>query len=537
MLALSQETKIDTLFNEFNSNSPGIVITVVQNGNVIYSKGHGMANLAYSVPITDASLMDIGSCAKTFTSYAILLLQTEGKLSLDDSITTYLPEFPKYGDSITIRHLGTHTSGIREWIRLFQLSGYELDEDAIGNDHLLNLIYRQRSTNFEPGTKFNYSNSNYLLLAKIIANVSGQNFSDFMHDRVFLPLGMKHTLFHDDLYAIKYNEAARYFREDSLYKQMHNNDVAPGAGGLYTTAEDMGKWLIHITNFLNRKKNETELANRTILKNGDTINATFGLYLDPYKGYMQLQHEGGGVGINSYVGIFPDQNLSVFVSCNSADCYPQYYAKKIIDRLIPLENRTIEKPTIAQQSEIEKDSQIKVWAGDYWSEDMCISRSIVYKNKKLYYSRTNGIEDELVSIGSNRFTFKGSRGAGIEIWFERNEDGIKSMYYKLQNDPHNRFVEYIPFSVNSSELNQFTGNYYSPELQTIYTIEQIGDQLYATHLKIKEVPLRQVMKDMFTGTRTSFGQVQFTRNSIGKVNGFVISSSNAKGIKFERITI
>ena len=95
----------------------------------------------------------------------------------------------------------------------------------------------------------------------------------------------------------------------------------------------------------------------------------------------------------------------------------------------------------------------------------------------------NGVEDELVSTGPNHFTFKGSRGAGIEIWFEKSKNGRKNMYYKLQNDPPNRFVEYTPVSVNSLELNQYTGAYYSPELQTIYAIEQMGDQLYAVHSK------------------------------------------------------
>lgn len=535
IFAFGQESKIDSLFKDFNSHTPGIVITVVQDENVIYSKGHGMANLAYGVPLTDTSLMDIGSCAKTFTAYAILLLQSEGKLSLDDTITKFLPQFPAYGNAITIRQLGTHTSGVREWIRLFQLSGYNLDEDVILKDHLLKLIYRQEGPNFIPGTRFNYSNSNYLLLAEIVEKVSGQSFSTFMRDRIFLPLDMKNTFFHDNLYTIKYNEAARYFKEDSIYKQIPHDNPAPGDGGLYTTARDMSKWLIYINNFLNSEQNTSELSKQMMLKNGETISSTFGLYVDPYKGHMQLQHEGGGIGINTYIGLFPDQNFSVLVSCNDSDCYPQYYAKQIIDLLLAAKSQIVEKPAFTHHADIKKGTPLKEWSGDYWSEDLCISRSIIYKNSKLFYSRTNGVEDELVSTGLNHFTFKGSRGAGIEIWFERTKDGKKSMHYKFQNDPPNHFFEYVPFALNSQELKQYTGIYFSSELKTIYTIEQADNLLYATHLRIKEVPLRQVMEDLFTGTRTSFGQVLFTRNNIGKVDGFLVSSRNAKGIRFERI--
>ena len=240
------------------------------------------------------------------------------------------------------------------------------------------------------------------------------------------------------------------------------------------------------------------------------------------------------MGINSYVGLFPDENLSVFVSCNDVDCFPQYYAKQIIDLLLDDQSRISEKAVSNHDAEM-KEAELIEWTGDYWSDDLCISRSIVHKNNKLYYSRTNGYEDELVSTGLNHFTFAGSRGAGIEIWFTKNGDGVKSMFYKFQNDPPNHFYEYVPFTLESRELDQYTGTYFSSELKSIYSIEQIEGRLYATHLRVKKVPLQQVMEDMFTGTRTSFGQILFTRNEQAKVNGFFVSSRNAKGIRFERI--
>lgn len=534
LTAISQEYKIDSLFNHLNSNTPGAAIAVVQNGELLYSKNYGMANLAYAVPFTDTTLLDIASCAKTFTAYGILLLEMDGKLSLDDEITKYLSQFPVYGNKITIRQLGTHTSGIREWIQLFHLSGYQLDGDPILNDHLLNLIYHQKDTNFPPGSKFNYSNSNYVLLAEIIERISGQTFSTFMQERVFTPLNMHHTFFNDDLYGIKYNEAARYMKEDSIYKQIPHFTPSPGAGGLYTTTEDIIKWLIFINDYINQHQSETELVNQMVLTKGDTISSTFGLYYDPYKGHSQLQHEGGGVGINSYMGFFPDQNISIFVSCNDYDCFPQNYAMQIMTLLLPIEDQIQENPTPSKDPENNDVTHLEEWVGDYWSDEASIARTITLSDNKLFYTRANGSETELVPSGLNQFTFQGS--LGIKIWFESDTVGNRIMYHKYQNDPPNAFIEYVPFALESKDLNQYSGIYYSEELKSIYSIEKKGDNIYATHLRQRDIPLQQVMADVFTGSRTAFSQVRFLRTPTGAIEGFSVSSRNAKGIKFVRIS-
>ena len=184
-------TKIDSLFIHLDEQTPGAVVTVVLSDSVLYTKGYGMANLAYDIPMTEITLIDIGSCAKTITAFAILLLEEEGKISLDDDIGQYIPEFPNYGSDITIRQFGTHTSGIREWIQLINLSGYGYIGDPKTKQHLLNLIYNQESLNFEPGENFNYSNSNYLLLAEIVERVSGKSFAQFTAENIFEPLELK----------------------------------------------------------------------------------------------------------------------------------------------------------------------------------------------------------------------------------------------------------------------------------------------------------------------------------------------------------
>ncbi len=533
IIAVSQGYKIDGLFNHLNSKTPGAAIAVVQNGDILYSKCYGMANLAYGAPFTDTTLLDIASCAKTFTAYGILLLEMDGKLSLDDEITKYLSQFPDYGNKITIRQLGTHTSGIREWIQLFHLSGYQLDGDPILNDHLLNLIYNQKDINFPPGSKFNYSNSNYVLLAEIIERISGQTFATFMHERVFTPLNMHQTFFNDDLYGIKYNEAARYMKEDSAYKQIPHFTPSPGAGALYTTTKDIVKWLIFINDFINQHQSETELVNQMVLTNGDTISSTFGLYYDPYKGHSQLQHEGGGVGINSYMGFFPDQNISIFVSCNDYACSPHDYALQVVDLFLPEISGAQNRPTLSNEPHQKGTVHPEKWEGDYWSDDALISRKIIFRDNKLFYVRTNGSETALISSKDNQFTFEGS--FGIKVWFESDTVGNRIMYYKYQNDPPNAFIEYVPFALESKDLNQYSGIYYSEELKSIYSIEKKGDNIYATHLRQRDIPLQQVMADVFTGSRTAFSQVRFLRTPSGAIDGFSVSSRNAKGINFVRI--
>lgn len=198
LLERDKISEIDQLFESYGGDDrPGASIAVIKKGQLAYSQGYGMANLEYHIPNTPGIIFHIASVSKQFTSFAILLLADEGKLSLDDDIRKQLPYVHDFGHTITLRHLMNHTSGLRDQWQLLQMAEIRMD-DVIGMDHLRRFLARQRELNFEPGTKYMYCNSGYTLLAEVVLRVSGMSFKDFCHERIFKPLGMYQSHFHDN---------------------------------------------------------------------------------------------------------------------------------------------------------------------------------------------------------------------------------------------------------------------------------------------------------------------------------------------------
>ena len=192
-----QDTIVMThkIFEDFDSlEKPGVAVAVVRDGKLIYKNGYGIAHLEYNVPISPSTVFHVASVSKQFTVFAILLLQQEGKLSLDDDIRKYIPEVPDFGTKISLRHLATHTSGLRDQWDLLRIGGWRMD-DVITTAHVLNLVSHQKELNFQPGEKYMYCNTGFTLLAEVVARVSGFSFPKFTQKKIFEPLKMERTLF------------------------------------------------------------------------------------------------------------------------------------------------------------------------------------------------------------------------------------------------------------------------------------------------------------------------------------------------------
>lgn len=237
--------RIDEVFKQWSKpGTPGAAVSVIKDGILAYQKGFGMANLEYDVPITQDTVFHVASVSKQFTAMSILLLEQDGKLSLEDEVHKYLPELPNYGHSLTIRNLLQHTSGIRDQWQTLGLAGWRLD-DVITQKQILRMLFRQRELNFEPATRHLYSNGGYTLLAEIVARVFGKPLPEFCEERIFRPLGMSHTHFHDDHRRIVPNRAYSYSYESAAggYRSSPLNYANVGATSLFTTAPDLAKWL------------------------------------------------------------------------------------------------------------------------------------------------------------------------------------------------------------------------------------------------------------------------------------------------------
>src|SRR5688572_5878289 len=234
--------RVDSIFSAFTTATPGCAVGVSRHGRTVLAKAYGMANLEYDVPLTTESIIEAGSVAKQFTAAAVLLLAQQGKLSIDDQVRKHIPELPDYGAPLTIRHMINHTSGLRDWGTVAAVEGWPRGSRVHTHDHVLDIVTRQRSLNFRPGSEYLYSNTGYNLLAIIVQRVSGRAFADFTRTEIFEPLGMARTSWRDDYTRVVKGRATAYsptrngFRLNMPFENVHGN------GGLLTTVEDLLRW-------------------------------------------------------------------------------------------------------------------------------------------------------------------------------------------------------------------------------------------------------------------------------------------------------
>ena len=235
--------KVDALFAKWDKlDSPGCTVAVIHDGEVIYQRGVGMANLEYEIPNQPGTIYHVASISKQFTAFAVQLLASEGKLSLDDDVRKHVPELHDFGFPLTVRHLIHHTSGLRDQWNLLGVAGWR-SGDVITEDDILKIVWRQRELNFEPGSEKYYSNTGYTLLGLIVKRVAGVSLRQFCQERIFAPLGMTRTHFHDDNAEIVHGRAYSYSQSPTgKFQHFPLQYSNVGATSLFTTVEDMSLW-------------------------------------------------------------------------------------------------------------------------------------------------------------------------------------------------------------------------------------------------------------------------------------------------------
>ncbi len=537
------EKKIDQLFAEWDkTSSPGASVAVAQNGKIIFSKGYGSANLEYDIPNTPITIFHVASVSKQFTVFAILLLQEDGKLTLEDDIRKYIPEVPDFGKTITLRHLAAHTSGMRDQWNLLAMAGWRLD-DVITKQHVLNLVERQKELNFDPGEEFTYCNTGYTLLAEVVTRVSKKTFAEFTKERIFEPLNMKNTLFYDDHEKIVKNRAYSYQPdgESEGFKKSVLSYANVGATSLFTTVEDLCLWAM---NFKNPKVGTsqmiTEMNTPAVLNNGDTFGGALGQFVTPYKGLHQIQHSGGDAGYRTYLSRFPDQDFAVAVFSNYGNFNPNQKALQVADIFLEKyfeqsesgeqdnNNDGFRKRTTIQLSK----KKLKKFEGNYWNEASSYSRKIYLKADTLRYNRGGNNESPIVPISENEFQMQNVT-VDLIVKFENQKDR-KKMIVTINDGEPIISEGYEPTQYKKEILEQFAGEYYSEELKTTYTFVAKEDHLLARHIRNSDFTLTPVKDDRFTANRWYFGNVSFVRNDQGNVTGIRVTSGRVRNLWFER---
>jgi CubicO group peptidase (beta-lactamase class C family) len=432
---------VDEVFADLaKPGSPGCALGVYRDGKIVYSKGYGLANLEENVPITPASVFDIGSTSKQFTAASILLLEKQGKLSVNDDVRKYVPELPGYGQKITILHLLNHTSGLRDYLTLMELAGINTDSVTTDEDALA-LIMRQKALNFAPGSDWLYSNTGFFLLSVIVKRVSGKTLREFAAENIFSPLGMTHTQYRDDHTSVVPGRAMAY--DPKEHGDGYVLDVSyfeqTGDGAVHTSVEDMQKW---DENFFSAqiggKEFLAEIQEQGKLNSDKILDYAKGLFIEDYRGLHTVSHGGAWGGYRAELLRFPEQHFSVACLCNLGTEDPSNRAHKVADIYLAssLKPKKEKKKEEAQEDRRKKDSiqlteeQIQAYAGDYWSEELGVTYQLGVADGKLKvlkimdaagFPRFNGSpHDGLRATGTDEFE---AVGTPATIHFKRDDKG------------------------------------------------------------------------------------------------------------------
>ena len=526
---------VDAIFSGYDhADTPGCALGVIRNGEFIYRRGYGAANLEYNIPISAQSIFRIGSTSKQFTAMAIALLAESGRISLDDSLRSYFPEFPGWADQVTVRQLVQHTSGIRDYLTLAYLAGKGADEDYYTDAWVLDLLARQEETNFPPGSQYLYSNSGYFLLSHLVKRVTGMSLRDYSRQEIFAPLGMGSTHFHDDHTMIVPLLATGYAQNESgYYISMTTLDMV-GDGGVFTSIDQLLPW---DRNFYRNQLGRGDdslielMVTPATLSDGTVIDYAFGLSVEDYRGLRLISHGGSFVGYRAELIRFPEQHFSVAVLCNRADAEPTRLALKVADLFLADEMTARSEPESAGAEITLTPEQLALYSGDFWEAREGFAGETQVIDGKLWAVHSPTRRNELHAVGPNRFRMVGVP-AEVYVEFRLDDGAVVEMRSTRNGKPQWVFTPFKRRQISSEEIEQYTGDYYSPELDIHYLL-QLQDGMLTFSLD-DEGP--QELTAMFDETfeNPDYGSFTFQRDAGGAVTGYLLQSGRVRNLAFLR---
>jgi CubicO group peptidase (beta-lactamase class C family) len=525
--AYSQDktSEIDKIFSWATPATPGCVCAVSQNGKLVVNRAYGLADLERNVPLSIDSVIDVASIRKQFIAAAVLLLVEEGRLSLSDDVRKLITELPDYGHKITLDHLLTHTSGLRDWV--------PLQNWANGNYDVMTMILRQRGLNFAPGEEWSYSNSGYVLLAEIVARTSKMPFSEFARKRLFEPLGMKATTFVADLRQVVKNRALAYEREGNRWRMdMRLEDR--GGGALFSTAADLVVWSDALASARLGKFVSEKLEEPTRLSNGRKLGYGRGLgFTTNYAGRLLL-HGGGAAGYRSVLVRFPEQGFSIAVLCNAGEASDNRdeFAGRIFDLFMAdkgLRRPAPSAPPANAAGVAATDVNSK--AGLFFNEASGEPLRLIANNGRLAVAGGG----PLVAVSKDRF-----RNPRASLMFMSQDEfeltflSQDQFELKSMEGQTTRYRRARPYAPTAADLAAFAGRYESDELMAVFEMTPGKDGLLGRANDAPGEPLafKPVERDTFQFAGLI---LRFTRDKAGKVRGLDFTNPLLRRVKFTRL--
>jgi CubicO group peptidase (beta-lactamase class C family) len=523
---------IDALLNPLtHPDRPGCAVGVMQNGRLDYQKAYGLANLEHGIPIDPVgTVFNIASMSKQFTAAAVLLLEQEGKLSLDDDVRRHLPELPDFGHKITIKQLLHHTSGLRDYAGMMMI-GERNPADYTDNKAIMDFLQRQRGLDFVPGSEYGYSNTGYFLLARIIEKVSGKDYPTFVRGRLFEPLAMRNSTVPAELGSLLPHRASGYVPAGpDSYMTALSGWTENGARGVYTTLADLARW---DANFaapkVGGKAFIANLLEPGRLDEGTRIDYAGGLHIGMYRGAAMIEHGGADQGFRSEMLRFPDKGISVAVLCNDMGADPEGLAYKVAD--IYLEGKLgPAKAGEAQQANAPLQPNADQLAGSYWSRERGLVRQVRWERGQLWYVRSSRSRSALVPVGPGRFRLD-MPGSKTELVFFQSDEGL----HLRMLSPFDKAIEFEAVKPPASiPATDYAGSFVSKEYETRWLISVKDGGINVRGWRDPDEDARP-MTPLSADAFSDGGQVvRFVRDGAGHVVELRVDTSRSRNIVFEK---
>ena len=531
-VATTPEGKVDQAAAQLYKDTPGAVVGVITGGKLSFVNAYGAADLTYGMPFTPETPTNIGSSSKQFTGFALALLASRGKLSLDDPVQKHIPELKDFGKKITVRHLLTHTTGYREFINTLIIEGRQvLEGDYIAPDEVIKVINRQPALQNEPGAEFNYNNSAFSLATIVVERVTGRPWAEWMRDEVFLPLGMTKTWVRANPGQIIPNRSIGYIGGEFGFREVRDLYGSAGAGGIHTTPGDVAKWLRNLkTAELGGPAVIKALTTSFVLNDGKPSNYGYGVFLDSARGLRRWQHGGNDVAHSSTFVYYPDLDAGYVVFSNYQGV-PGGIAGVVADAFFG-EHMTApaQRATANAASGVDVPAAtLRRYAGKY--EMTTLGGMLLSVEMQGGQLRLQVPGQPALPLRATSTTAFEVVGAPAKMTFNASADGtVEGITFEQGGQhPGKRVVEKA--SVN---LTAFAGRYFSEELETFYDLSVEDGKLVIRHRRFGPVALTHTSGDSFSGT-LPVSQVVFQRDAQGNITGFDAGNGRARGIMFKKV--
>jgi CubicO group peptidase (beta-lactamase class C family) len=532
----STAARVDPLFATWNRpDSPGCGVGVSRNGAVIYEHGYGMASLERKVPITSSTVFPLASITKPFTAMSVLLAAERGLLSLDDDVSKYIPDWSNRETRVTIRHVLTHTSGLRD---AYVLQGWA-PHNGNSNDAFIKILSRQRGLNSVPGAEYQYNNGGYLLLGRILERASGQTLGAFADANVFKPLGMTGAYFNGDPVRTAPDHASGYSPQANGWRLVPEGSGYAGNAGMMSSVRDLLLWA---NNFADARVGTPALLARmqtaTVLTGGQTTPHGMGFGFGNYRGARTLRTSGGDVGVASELVLYPDQKLAIAVLCNMDSAVMGglatvnvtdltngvadiFFDDLLEPRPAPSAGAPPPPPVSLSADELASKTGLYRTGSD---ENHIVLMSVRDGRLTAWDFWGDNYAMLMTPISPNRFMLP-----GVTLEFSPAEAGRPQSWHVIDGGGR-RLLELplMKFDISKADLPSFVGEYRSDELDVTYTVA-IRD----SSLILQSSTLYPVSRDAFVGDY--MGTVQFLRDARGAITVFTLNRNNARGVRFERL--